>query len=127
MEEYPMSNDYNVTEPANGVSENEEVKIEVVAKAQRRQFSTSYKKRICSESDACTRPGELGALLRRQGLHSSTLRRWRQQQQAGAEFGLNPKRRGPKPAADPALVRELSKQKKRNARLGKKLEQVDSV
>ena len=127
MEEYPMSNDYNVTEPANGVSENEEVKIEVVAKAQRRQFSTSYKKRICSEADACTRPGELGALLRRQGLHSSTLRRWRQQQQAGAEFGLNPKRRGPKPAADPALVRELSKQKKRNARLGKKLAQAELI
>ena len=127
MEEYPMSNDYNVTEPANGVSENEEVKIEVVAKAQRRQFSTSYKKRICSEADACTRPGELGALLRRQGLHSSTLRRWRQQQQAGAEFGLNPKRRGPKPAADPALVRELSKQKKRNARLEKKLAQAELI
>ena len=127
MEEYPMSNDYNVTEPANGVSENEEVKIEVVAKAQRRQFSTSYKKRICSEADACTRPGELGALLRRQGLHSSTLRRWRQQQQAGAEFGLNPKKRGPKPAADPALVRELIKQKKRNARLEKKLTQAELI
>ena len=62
-----------------------------------------------------------------QGLHSSTLRRWRQQQQAGAEFGLNPKRRGPKPAADPALVRELSKQKKRNARLEKKLAQAELI
>ena len=127
MEEYPMSNDYNSIEPANGVSENEEVKIEVVAKAQRRQFSTSYKKRICAEADACTRPGELGALLRREGLHSSTLRRWRQQLQAGAEYGLAPKKRGPKPAADPALVRELIKQKKRNAQLEKKLAQAELI
>ena len=127
MEVFPMWYDYNSTEPENGVSENEEVKIEVVAKAQRREFSTSYKKRICSEADACTRPGELGALLRRQGLHSSTLRRWRQQQQAGAEFGLNPKRRGPKPAADPALVRELAKKDRRIVRLGKKLTQAELI
>ena len=122
-----MSNDYNVTEPANGVSENEEVKIEVVAKAQRRQFSASYKKRICSEADRCTRPGELGALLRREGLHSSTVRRWRMQREAGAASGLDVKKRGPKPAADPMLVRELAKQKKRNAQLEKKLAQAKMI
>ena len=127
MEEYPMSNDYNLTEPENGVIENERGKIEVVAKAQRRQFSTSYKKRVCSEADQCTRPGELGALLRREGLHSSTLRRWRQQQQAGAASGLDVKKRGPKPAADPMLVRELSKQKKRNAQLERKLAQAELI
>lgn len=127
MEEYPMSNDYNSTEPANGVSENESGEIEVVARAQRRQFSTSYKKRICAEADACTRPGELGALLRREGLHSSTVRRWRQQQEAGAEYGLNPKRRGPKPVANPALVRELAKKDKRIVRLEKKLAQAELI
>jgi transposase-like protein len=127
MEEFPMSYDYNLTEPANGVSENESGKVEVVAKARRRQFSASYKKRICSEADACTRPGELGALLRREGLHSSTVRRWRQQQETGALGGLNPKKRGPKPAADPALVRELAKKDKRIARLEKKLAQAELI
>lgn len=122
-----MSNDYNSTEPANGVSENERGEIEVVARAQRRQFSTSYKKRVCAEADECTRPGELGALLRSEGLHSSTLRRWRLKREAGAANGLVPKRRGPKPPSDPALVRELAKQKKRNAQLEKRLAQAELI
>ncbi len=127
MEEYPMSNDYNFTEPENEVSENEPGEIEVVAKAQRRQFSVSYKNRVCSEADQCSRPGELGALLRREGLHSSTVRRWRMQREAGAASGLDTKKRGPKPAADPALVRELVKQKKRITRLEKKLAQAELI
>ena len=127
MEEFPMSYDYNLAEPEDGARENERGKIEVVAKASRRQFSAAYKKRICAEADACTRPGELGALLRREGLHSSTLRRWRLRREAGAELSLNAKKRGPKPSADPALVRELAKQKKRNAQLEKKLAQAELI
>jgi len=127
MEEFPMSYDYNIAEPANGVSENESGKIEVVAKARRRQFSASYKKRICAEADACARPGELGALLRREGLHSSTLRRWRLKRETGALDGLVPRKRGPKPAADPALIRELAQKDKRISRLEKKLAQAELI
>jgi len=52
---------------------------EVVPQATARQFSAEYKRRILEEADRCTRPGEIGALLRREGLYASTLSRWREQ------------------------------------------------
>ena len=51
--------------------------LEVTEKATRRRFSVEYKERIATEAQQCQRPGELGALLRREGLHSTTLNRWR--------------------------------------------------
>ena len=54
---------------------------EVTEKATRRRFSVEYKERIATEAQQCQRPGELGALLRREGLHSTTLNRWRRQLQ----------------------------------------------
>ena len=55
--------EYIITEEfSNGVSKKEKEEIEVVGKAQRRQFSAAYKMRICAEADTCTKPGELGAL-----------------------------------------------------------------
>lgn len=110
-----------------GISEREGEETEVVARAQRRQFSTKYKMRICTEAEKCAKPGELGALLRREGLHSSTVRRWRQKRDEGVLGGLSPRKRGPKPAADPELVRELTKQKKRIAQLETKLTQAEMI
>jgi len=52
---------------------------EVVEKATRRRFTAEYKQRIAAEAEQCSRPGELGALLRREGLYSSIVQRWRQQ------------------------------------------------
>lgn len=54
-----------------------EREVEVVAKAQRRRFSAEYKRRILREAEACRRPGEMSALLRREGLYSSHLAAWR--------------------------------------------------
>ena len=51
--------------------------VEVVAKAERRRFTAEYKRRIVREADRCTKPGEIGALLRREGLYSSLLTTWR--------------------------------------------------
>ena len=68
---------------------------EVVAKAQRRRFSAEYKRRIVKEADRCLRPGEIGALLRREGLYASALTAWRAARERGALAGLAPKRRGP--------------------------------
>lgn len=78
---------------------------EVVATAKRRHFSTSEKRRIVAAADACTKPGELGALLRREGIYSSMLANWRKQIARANETALAPRRRGPKP--DPARAEKL--------------------
>jgi transposase len=72
--------------------------VEVTEKAVRRQFSAEYKRKILREADACTREGEIGALLRREGLYSSHLTVWRAARERGAIAGLAPKQRGPKVA-----------------------------
>jgi transposase len=71
-------------------------RTEVTEKAQRRRFSAEYKRRILREAAACTERGELGALLRREGLYSSHLTEWRKQAERGELAGLTPKKRGPK-------------------------------
>ena len=60
---------------------------EVVAKARRRRFTAAEKLRVLKEADGCTRPGELGALLRREGLYSSHLSAWRAARQRGELAG----------------------------------------
>jgi transposase len=57
---------------------------ELVGRPRRRRFSAEYKLRIVREAEACTRPGEIGALLRREGLYSSLLTEWRRARDAGA-------------------------------------------
>jgi len=73
---------------------------ELVEKARRRRYSAKYKLAIVREADACSRPGEVGALLRREGLYSSHLGTWRAQRDAGALGALEPKQRGPRPSTD---------------------------
>jgi transposase len=70
---------------------------ELVERAQRRRYSAAYKLRIVQEADACERPGEIGALLRREGLYTSHLTYWRKQRDAGALRELG-RPRGRKPA-----------------------------
>jgi hypothetical protein len=70
--------------------------VEVAEKPVRRRFDVEYKRRVLKEADGCVRPGELGALLRREGLYSSHLRTWRAARERGEIAGLAPKRRGPK-------------------------------
>ena len=69
---------------------------ELVGRPRRRRFSAEYKLRIVREVDACTRSGEVGALLRREGLYSSLLTEWRRARDSGALVALGPKRRGPR-------------------------------
>ena len=69
---------------------------EVVVKAARRRFTAAEKLRVLSEADRCTKPGELGALLRREGLYSSHLATWRTARRRGELAGLAPRARGPK-------------------------------
>jgi transposase-like protein len=111
----------------NGVSERETERTEVVAKASRRRFSTKYKLRILAEMDECTQPGQRGALMRREGLYWSTVRKWRQKRDEGVLSGLSPKKRGPKPNPDAALVRELVKKEKQIEKLEKKLQRAEMI
>ena len=76
---------------------------EVVARHVRRRFTTAYKLEILRKADACARPGELGALLRREGLYSSHLVTWRRQR----EHGLAPKKRGRKPTSGGSAREEV--------------------
>ena len=78
---------------------------EVVAVAQRRQFSSADKHRILAAADQCTQPGEIGALLRREGIYSSHLSTWRRQRAAAESAALAPQKRGRK--VDPALAESL--------------------
>ena len=80
---------------------------EVVARYVRRRFTTAYKLEILRKADACARPGELGALLRREGLYSSHLVTWRRQR----EHGLAPKKRGRKPTSGDPRVKKLEREK----------------
>ena len=94
--------------PARVVSETPDP--EVVAKPTRRQFTGAYRLRILEEADRCTEPGEVGRLLRREGLYSSHLSTWRKARREGSLAGLAPKKRGVKAKPrDPrdTKVREL--------------------
>ena len=74
---------------------------ELVERASRRRFTAAYKLSIVREADACSKPGEIGALLRREGLYSSHLGKWREQRDQGALGALEPKPRGPRaPSVD---------------------------
>ena len=70
--------------------------LEVPATVQRRRFSAEYRLRILKHADACKKPGEVGALLRREGLYSSLLTNWRRQREAGALREMRGRRRGPR-------------------------------
>jgi len=78
---------------------------EVVARAQRRRFSTADKRRILNAADLCTKPGEIGALMRREGVYSSSLSTWRRQREAAELAAVAPQKRGPK--IDPARAQTL--------------------
>jgi transposase len=105
-------------------NQNEQADPEVVPKAQRRQYSAEYKQRILQEHEACTEPREKGALLRREGLYSSHITKWRRQRERGELAGLTPKKRGVK--AD-LQAEENARLLRENERLKKRLEQAELI
>ena len=97
-----------------------------VATATRRRFSAKYKLRILAEAEKAA-PGELGALLRREGLYSSHLSKWRKQRDDGALAGLTPRKRGRKPRPVDPQARRIAQLEKENERLQRKLEQAETI
>ncbi len=109
--------DGSLAAPAGAASE------EIVARPIRRRFTAEYKLRILQEAERCA-PGQLGALLRREGLYSSHLTTWRQQRAAGALAALAAKKRGPK--ADPQ-AEELARLQRENTKLQAELARADLI
>lgn len=97
---------------------------EVSLKPERRQFSAEYKLRILAEADRCKGSGEIGALLRREGLYRSHLEKWRQQQRESSLRALAPQKRGRKP--DPQQL-EVVRLKREVEQLQKRLQQAELV
>ena len=97
---------------------------EVAERARRRQFTAAYKLRVLQEADACA-PGEVGALLRREGLYSSHLQTWRQQRDQGVLAALAPQRRG-RPATS-ARDQELARLRRENEQLTQRLAAAEAI
>lgn len=98
---------------------------EVSERPVRRRFTTEYKLRILEEADACRETGGTGALLRREGLYSSSLATWRRQRREGTLAGLSPKKRGRK--GDDEATREIKRLRRENEKLHRQLEQAKTV
>jgi len=100
---------------------------ETLEKPQRRSFTANYKQRILKEADAAAaQPGAIGALLRREGLYSSHLAKWRSDRASEGSKALSPKRRGPAPQK-PAAKKEMAKLERENARLKHRLKQAEII
>ncbi|MFT5429708.1 MAG: transposase [Myxococcota bacterium] len=100
---------------------------EVSAKTTRRRFSAKYKKRILDEAAACAARGEIGALLRREGLYSSHLAKWGQQEKKGALAGLAPKKRGPTPRAVDARDKQLADTERALRKMTRRAERAEAL
>jgi len=109
-----------------GVSATARSNPEVVARARRRGFTAEYKQKILAGTDAAKGSGEIGALLRREGLYSSHLTKWRRERKDGIVDGLTPQKRGPKPKANP-LSGENQKLQRDNERLTEQLRKAEIV
>ena len=106
---------------------NETPDPQVKPKTARRSFTTAYKLSILEQADQCHSRGEVGALLRREGLYSSHLSTWRGLRRQGALQALTNNKRGPQPRMEPAQRRELEQLRRRNAKLEHELGKAHTI
>jgi len=100
---------------------------EVTEKASRRRYTAEYKARILREVAACTQRGEVGALLRREGLYSSHLCAWREQAERGQREALAPKKRGPQAKVVDGRDRKIAEQERMIGKLTRRAEQAEAI
>ena len=100
---------------------------EVSEKQMRRRFTAKYKLEILNEVDACKETGQIGKLLRREGLYSSSIAIWRKQRDQGMFSGLIPKKRGRKKEEKNPLKTKLTKLEEENKRLRERLKKAETV
>jgi transposase-like protein len=101
--------------------------VQVAAKPQRRSFTAEYKRRILKEADACTTPGAVGALLRREGLYSSHLVEWRRARARGELAALTPKKRGRKPTPIDPRDRKIAELERQLAHMTGRAERAEAL
>ncbi len=107
--------------------ESSSLEVEVMAKPTRRRYTAEYKLRILREAEVSSGRGELGALLRREGLYSSNLTAWRKQREKGELEGLSHKRRGPLPKEKNPLADKVKAVERENARLRARAERAEGL
>lgn len=100
---------------------------EVSSKPVRRRFTATYKLSILEQADNCSQLGQIGALLRREGLYSSHLTAWRKQRRAGTLAGLAPAKRGPKSEPRNPLADEVQILRRENQQLTRRLKQAETI
>jgi transposase len=101
--------------------------VEVLAKAERRRFTAEYKLKVLREANHCKRPGEIGALLRREGLYWSNLTNWRKQRERGELAGLSSRKRGPQPREKNPLAERARELERDNMRLKRRAERAEGI
>jgi transposase-like protein len=101
--------------------------VQVAAKPQRRSFTAEYKRRLLKEADACTTPGAVGALLRREGLYSSHLVEWRRARARGELAALTPKKRGRKPTPVDPRDRKLAELERQLTHMTGRAERAEAL
>jgi transposase-like protein len=100
---------------------------EVPENKPRRKHTAEYKLRILAEADACDQLGQIGALLRREGLYSSSLTTWRRQRQDGLFQAMTPKKRGRKEKQKNPLAKDVARLENENRRLQLKLKKAELI
>ena len=100
---------------------------EVLETKPRRRFTAKYKLSILTEVDTCTKPGDIGMILRREGLYYSNIRTWQRQLKEGALKGLTPKKRGRKIHEVNPLAKRVAELERDNNKLAKKLRQAETI
>jgi transposase len=101
--------------------------VEVLAKAERRRFTAEYKLKVLREADHCKQPGEIGALLRREGLYWSNLATWRKQRECGKLVGRAVRRRGPEKRARNPLADRVRELERENFSLRRRAERAEKI
>ena len=101
--------------------------VQVVAKPRRRMYPAEYKRRILKEADACTAPGAIGALLRREGLYSSLLVEWRRARRRGELAALTAKKRGRKPTPVDPRERKITELERQLAQMTGRAERAEAL
>jgi transposase len=100
---------------------------EVGERKPRRKYTAQYKLEILARADRCTQPGQIGALLREEGLYSSNLTSWRRQRDNGVLNALSPHKRGRKNIERNPLSKQVASLQRENERLKKKLRQAETI
>lgn len=100
---------------------------EVPEKRPHRKFTAQYKLKLLEKVEQCTQPGQVGALLRQEGLYSSNLTTWKRQQEAGLLAALSPRKRGRKKAEVNPLVQRVAQLEREKERLQRKLKQAETI